>query len=182
MTDSTFGFDAAFEPRLAFDFEHPNLPVLPAGDAGRAFFAVPNPGLALYGPIGDCARFAQMLLNRGRYGEVDLLRPGTVEAMIRNQIPGIGADVWATGLHDEASWGYGLDVTCVDRWRWFDGNLKPDGCFGHSGAGGTFFWADPDNDLVALYFSTCLNIDPETIEHHWNIDLFQNLVTAAVAD
>jgi CubicO group peptidase (beta-lactamase class C family) len=180
MTRTSVGFDPIIEPNLVADFDTQVMD-FPTGDAARAMLSLPLASGGVLGSIEDCAVFAQMLLNGGSYGDATILQPATVAQMTRNQIPGIGAN-FAGHLHREASWGYGLNIVDTDRWRWFDGALPSNGAFGHSGAGGVLFWADPAYDLIGLYFSRCLDIDPETFEHHWDGDLYQNMVTAAVAD
>ncbi len=52
----------------------------------------------------------------------------------------------------------------------------------HAGLGGVGFWVDPAYDIVYLYFSHCRDVDLESGAHRWDGDLFQNMVTAAVAD
>ena len=49
------------------------------------------------------------------------------------------------------------------------------------GAGGTAFWIDPVNEIVGGYLEACIRF---TLEggHFWKYDLFQNLITSAVAD
>ena len=41
---------------------------------------------------------------------------------------------------------------------------------------------DPEQDVVGVYFATCLDMDANTGDLRWDFDLFQNLVTAAVID
>ena len=181
MTGARVGFDPAIEPNLVCNFDVQFNPDLPTGDALRALASIPSASAGVFGTIEDCAVFAQMLLNGGSYGDATILHPATVAQMTRNQIPGIGTDFIGES-HAEACWGYGLSIFDTERWRWFDGALPSNGAFTHSGLGGVTFWADPAHDLIGLYFSHCLDVDPETGEHHWDADLYQNMVTAAVAD
>jgi CubicO group peptidase (beta-lactamase class C family) len=129
---------------------------------------------------GASATFAQMLLNKGRYGDARILHPITVAQMTRNQIPGVHAEVF-NRKHVEAGWGYGANMIEIQRWPWFDGSLVPDGAFTHGGGGGTSFWVDPVRELLGVYFSFCNIRDPVTDEYMWDFDLFQNMATAAVA-
>lgn len=127
----------------------------------------------------DLATFGQMFLDSGKYANQQVLSPATVHEMTRNQIPGIGTEF--LGYHEEASWGLGWTVQHDERWRWIGGTLPPKGTFYHMGAGGMCLWVDPFNEIVGVYLSVCLEIDDD-LEHHWNLDLFQNMVTAAVVD
>ena len=47
--------------------------------------------------------------------------------------------------------------------------------------GGCSFWVDPVNEIVGVYFGVTMRVT-ELLEQIWNYDLFQNVVTAAVAD
>lgn len=69
-----------------------------------------------------------------------------------------------------------------NRWRWYSSTLAPKGAIYHGGAGGSMFWIDRVNEVVGVYLTICLDIDMDVKEHHFNFDLFQNMVTAAVAD
>lgn len=173
LRNARLGLDASFEEDAVWDFSLPVMEGGPEGDELRQGMRVPNPAWAIWGQAREYAAFAQMLLNEGCYGGARLLHPASVAHMTRNQIPGIG-----TNLHDEARWGYGTSVIDTERWRWFHGSLVTNGSFTHGGAGGTVFWVDPILDLVGVYFSHCIDRDPEL---RWDGDLFQNMVTAAVA-
>jgi CubicO group peptidase (beta-lactamase class C family) len=129
----------------------------------------------------DLARFGQMFLDKGRCAAGRILSPASVHEMTRNQIPEVGVSFF--GQEDvEASWGLGWAIQGDKRWLWSSGTLTPEGTFNHIGGGGSAIWIDPVNEIVGVYLSVCLDIDFEKMEHHWNLDLFQNMVTAAVAD
>lgn len=180
MADSYFGLRSAERTRFAErDADNPVLPALGGREDYRRFVEIPFAMGGLYATAADYAIFAQMYLNRGRYGSQRILGEACVAQMTRNQIPGIPAEF--LGPHPEGDWGYGFGIIGDDRWRMFDGSLPPNGGFGHGGLGGTAFWVDPLNDLIGIYFSVC-GIDDVREEHIWEYDLFQNLVTTAVAD
>jgi CubicO group peptidase (beta-lactamase class C family) len=128
----------------------------------------------------DLAKFAQMFLDGGICEEQRLISPATHAEMTRNQIPGIDAKLMNTSI--EASWGLGWQIQGNFRWRWGNSTLQPAGSYGHGGFGGSCFWIDPENELIGVYLSVCTDLDLEAGEHHWNLDLFQNMVTAAVTD
>lgn len=147
----------------------------------RGFLDGPNPGGGVLTSALDYAAFLQSFLNGGTYGDVRLLGPRAVEVMTTNQIPGVGT-IFFGNIHPEASWGYGFRVQHDERWRWFDGAFQPKGAFSHGGAGGTIFWADPVNDVVGVFFSTCVDIDREQGDTKMDYDLFQNMVATAIVD
>ena len=74
-----------------------------------------------------------------------------------------------------------LLVESTEKWKYWHGSLLPIGAFGHGGAGGCAFWVDPVNEIVGVYFEVTMRVTG-FLEHLWNYDLFQNAVTAAVAD
>lgn len=137
-------------------------------------------GNGLHSTAMDYAIFGQMFLNQGTYGGARILSPASVHEMTRNQIPGIGTEFFGS-VHAEASWGLGFMVQDNERWKWGNSTLSPVGTYGHGGAGGLNFWVDPANEIVGVYFSVGLDIDEEDRSIRWNFDLFQNMVTAAVA-
>ena len=139
----------------------------------------PSAAGGVYSTAMDMAIFGQMLLNRGRYGEVRMLSSAAVAEMTRNHIPGISAQ------HDgeffpEASWGFGWDIH-GDKKALQEGSLHSPQAFAHQGAGGVFFWVDPVYELVGVYFQVTLELtdDIRAKECHY---LFLNAVTAAVVD
>jgi CubicO group peptidase (beta-lactamase class C family) len=174
------GLEPSIEADFVWDFSIPWSEGAPTGEEFREALRVPHPAGTLFGRAREYAVFAQMLLNKGRYGDAQILHPVTVAQMTRNQIPGIPTEFFGH-LHDEAGWGYGANMIETQRWPWFDGSLTPDGSFTHGGGGGTSFWVDPSRDLLGVYFSFCNTRDPVTDEYMWDADLFQNMVTAAVA-
>jgi CubicO group peptidase (beta-lactamase class C family) len=180
MGDSSFGLRSTQQNRFAErDADSPVIETFGGRDSYRRFVEIPFPAGGLFATTADYAIFAQTYLNGGHYGSQRILGEASVAQMTRNQIPGIPAEF--LGPHPEGDWGYGFGIIGDDRWRMFDGNLAPNGGFGHGGLGGTAFWVDPVNDLIGIYFSVC-GIDDVREEHIWEYDLFQNLVTAAIAD
>jgi CubicO group peptidase (beta-lactamase class C family) len=106
-------------------------------------------GGGLVGTIGDYARFAQMIANKGELDGARLLSPASVEMMGTNMIPK-NVLVGSTGIgvtrFNEAV-GFGLDVMVVNDPR-AAGTLEGKGSMSWGGAAGTWFWVDPTNDLI----------------------------------
>jgi CubicO group peptidase (beta-lactamase class C family) len=183
MKDSYYVVPGSARPRI---LKYPaNSPF--AGPAGwfpglnsREFEEMPWASGGAYSTAMDLAIFGQMFLNGGMYGGVRILSRPTVEAMTRNQIPGIGAQMGAT-WHGEASWGYGWQVECEEKWKYFNGSLLALGTFSHWGIGGSALWIDPADEIVGVYMEVTMRIT-ELLEHIWNCDLFQNVVSSAVAE
>ena len=125
----------------------------------------------------DLCIFAQMLLNKGEFGGRRILSRLAVEAMTKNQIPGISA------VHDgvrfrEAGWGFSLMLS-LDK---FDetGTLRSPESYGHSGAGCSMFLVDPVNEVVAaLLYCTMKKDGDDHFERRF--DRFFNMVLSGVS-
>jgi CubicO group peptidase (beta-lactamase class C family) len=110
---------------------------------------MPSGGGGLVSTAQDYLRFAQMLLNGGKLNGVRILAPATVELMTSNHLSpqlmagefSIGSSVIRPGL----GWGYDCAV--------FSDPLEADAVVGKgtyfwAGAADTWFWIDPENDLI----------------------------------
>ena len=99
----------------------------------------------LYSTAGDYARFAQMLLNGGTLDGVDVLSRKSVELMMQNHLTQLPLPI--AGLNPGESFGLGGSVV-VDAAR--HGRLGSVGQFGWSGAAGTWYTVDREEQLVAV--------------------------------
>jgi CubicO group peptidase (beta-lactamase class C family) len=95
----------------------------------------------------DYARFAQMLANGGELDGVRVLGRKTVELMSTNHIGDREVDI-VLG----PGYGFGFGV-CVRKT--IGGSFTPGtaGSFGWGGAAGTWFFIDPKEELVGLFFT-----------------------------
>jgi CubicO group peptidase (beta-lactamase class C family) len=104
-------------------------------------------GAGMVGTIGDYARFSQMLLNRGSLEGRRYLKPETVALMTSDHIgpeTKIARDQY---YYPGASSGFGLGFavrTAQPPTGWPPGEYRWDG------AGGTFFFIDPKDELFAI--------------------------------
>jgi CubicO group peptidase (beta-lactamase class C family) len=163
-------------PDLPFGVAGPGFPVLGSREAQE----IPSANFGLFSTPLDLAVFGQMFLNRGRCDDARILSPAAVDAMTRNQIPGVRARF----VNDEVahgSWGYGFAVASPTKWKYYDGSLAPLGTLSHTGGGGAAFWIDLEHELVGSYFEVTTRLSAN-LEQLWNFDLFQNAVTAAVEE
>ena len=63
------------------------------------------------------------------------------------------------------------------------GSLDSPTAFTHQGGGGVSILVDPAYDLITIYFSVARGImSPERYRPEWSMDLFTNMVTAAVIE
>jgi CubicO group peptidase (beta-lactamase class C family) len=140
MKDTAHKIDEARNGRVATIYQ-----VSAAGLRRRQY----DDALAYYGggwglktTAEDYLRFAQMLLNGGELDGKRLLGRRTVQLMSSVQVPDT-----LPGRQPGEGWGLGVRVITDLGAR---GTWLSNGSFGWSGAMGTHFWVDPDNDLVAI--------------------------------
>lgn len=106
-------------------------------------------GGGLVGTTMDYARFAQMIANKGILDGVRILSPASVELMGTNVISKdalVASNGNGVSRFNEAI-GFGLDFMVVKNAR-EAGTLEGDGTISWGGAAGTWFWVDPENDLI----------------------------------
>jgi CubicO group peptidase (beta-lactamase class C family) len=107
----------------------------------------------------DIAKFGQMLLNRGSYGDKQFFRPETFQQMLPEPLSKVlGPD--ATG-----DWGIGT--------VWFKGEGLGEGTFGHGAASSATLRIDPKDDLVIVMTRNSAGS---------NFDKYQPKFLQAVAD
>jgi CubicO group peptidase (beta-lactamase class C family) len=122
-------------PALGLDFSKP--PTMPSGGGG------------LVSTTHDYLRFAQMLLNGGELDGVRILAPATVKLMSSNHLhANLMTGQFGIGIqHIRPGFGYGYDMAVFTNPALAD-NPVGTGTFLWDGAAGTWFWIDPQNDLV----------------------------------
>ena len=109
-------------------------------------------GGGMVGTTADYARFAQMLLNGGTLDGRRYLKPETVSLMTSDNVPpgsGIARDYYYFPSGD-SGFGLGFAVRVVAN------PPLPAGEYRWDGAGGTFFFIDPRDDM----FTVCLMASP----------------------
>ena len=181
MTDSSFVVPEHQRPRIvrrAADAPLAGPGLLGPGLTARENEETPSPGAGLYSTTRDLAVFCQTFLNGGRYGSGRLLSQPGVEAMMRNQIPGTRFEFFSSA--GDATMGYGWFVESHEKWR-PQGSLQSLGGVNHQGVGASIVWIDPARELVGVYLEVLLRM-ADDFESLWNFDLFQNAVTASIAD
>jgi CubicO group peptidase (beta-lactamase class C family) len=164
------------------DVSFPHTDAPPAFEAG---------GGGLVSTADDYLKFARMLLGKGEVDGVRLLKPETVELMTANRLtdeqraqPFLGLPFWTAQ-------GFGLGVSMIlDPANIGFLGAGPAGSFGWPGAFGTWWQADPTNDLVAIYLiQDSMPLGPEAVTQMASqerpggrlaLPMFQKLVYAAL--
>ena len=95
----------------------------------------PLGGAGLVSNLEDYQNFAKMLLQKGVFQDKRILKAETVTAMATPQ---------ESVQEGSVRWGYGVRVVVGE-------NRLPKGSYGWSGAYGTHFWIDPENEIIAIY-------------------------------
>lgn len=109
-------------------------------------------GGGLFSTVDDYLRFARMLLNKGELEGVRLLQPATVELMTRNRLTDAQRAIPFMGIPFWAGQGFGLGLSVITdpvKQAWM--GIGSQGSFGWPGAFGTWWQADPSEDMVLLY-------------------------------
>ena len=99
-------------------------------------------GGGLYGTAPDYLRFAQMLLNGGELNGRRLLSPRSVELMSSNHLT-----VVEQATYRRPGQGWGLNVSVVTNGA-ASGEAWSTGSYYWVGIAGTWFWIDPEEDLI----------------------------------
>ncbi|HEY4253292.1 MAG TPA: serine hydrolase domain-containing protein [Roseomonas sp.] len=109
-------------------------------------------GTGLTSTAGDYLRFAQMLLDRGRWGKEQVLAPRIVDWMASDHLGEGTRNTLASFDASLAGYGFGLTVAVRTRVG-VAGLLGNPGLFGWSGVFGTNFWVDPAAGLAVVFMA-----------------------------
>lgn len=168
MTDTAFWVPADKLTRAAQPWQRPDgPPMTPRFDiAVQARYE--SGGGGLVGSTLDYLRFTTMLLNGGELNGARLLGRKTVEFMTADHLGTI--PIAAPGL------GFGLGFQ-VRREAGVAGLPGSTGEYGWAGNGGTLFWIDPQERLIALYMVQVSDFDRAMLRNQ-----FRTMVQSTIAD
>jgi len=171
MKDSGFSVPQAQQGRLAQAF-----PIDPPTGDKIALIDVTTPpryesgGGGAVSTTDDYVRFAQALLNGGRLDRARLLGRTTVAFMASDHLGPISATIRRPGY----TFGLGFQVR---KDVGLDGQSGSIGEYGWAGAGGTYFWVDPKEQVVAILMTQAPG--PSRVYYR---QLFKELVQQAIVD
>ncbi len=131
-------YDDSFRHELMQGYVHDEGASMMGGVSGNA---------GLFGTANDLAKVAEMYLQNGYYGGEQVLDSASLAEFTRIQYPG-----------NENRRGLGFDKPYIDNYKNKLKDAYPavdssPSSFGHSGFTGTFFWADPVNKSLFIFFS-----------------------------
>ena len=135
---------------------------LPMGDERPPF---EGGGGGLISTADDYLTFARMLLGRGEVEGVRLLKAETVETMTANRLTAAQRQIPFMGLPFWAAQGFGLGVSTImepEKLEFMGAGSQ--GSFGWPGAFGTWWQADPAEDMVMIYLiQNSMPLEPEAV-------------------
>lgn len=153
MADTGFVLDYDQSRRLVcghiLDPETARLRAATAGERMESIF--PMGGTSFKSTASDFALFARMLLQRGSLGDVRVLKPESVDLMLSNHLPDALLEGRFPILHYVIGDGNGHGMNgmvCLDPER--AGRPVGKGTYEWGGAFGTWFWIDPEHDILCL--------------------------------
>jgi CubicO group peptidase (beta-lactamase class C family) len=155
---TNYGLDPATKQRIEADQPGENsrwarMPGFPSGAGG------------LVSIVDDYLQFARMLLGQGRAGDVRLLSHESVALMTANRLSPEQRKAPFSGLDFWAGQGFGLGVSVVDdaaRQALSPFGYASDGSFGWPGAYGTWWQADPKEDMIQIFMIQQPAADPRS--------------------
>jgi CubicO group peptidase (beta-lactamase class C family) len=142
------GGDDRFTPQM--EFEVVQEPEFDMGGGG------------LYSTAEDYLRFIRMILNRGRAGEVQVLKPETVDMMVRNNMGSNRVTLLKTNTPDSSndaeffpgvakSWGLSFQINEEKA-----PTGRPAGGLMWAGLANSYFWIDPATGIGGVYLTQIL--------------------------
>ena len=194
MNDTAFWLPKDQRGRLAKLYEAPadGGPLrdvsLPRGDAPPAF---EGGGGGLISTADDYLKFARMMLGRGEVDGVRLVKPETIDLMCANRLSEEQRGHMFLGMPFWTSQGFGLGVSMImdaQKHEWMGAGGQ--GAFGWPGAFGTWWQADPANDMILVYLiQDSMPLGPEAVTAMQSqrptgrigCPMFQKMVYAALA-
>lgn len=133
--------------------------IMDVGDASSTYATPPkflSGGGGLVSTMTDYWRFCQMLLNGGEIDGTRLCSPKTIEFMTLNHLPGskrmneISNSAFSELAPAGAGFGLGFQVTLDPAESPTIGSA---GNFSWGGAASTYFWIDPEEELIAIFMT-----------------------------
>jgi CubicO group peptidase (beta-lactamase class C family) len=109
-------------------------------------------GGGLISTADDYLKFARMMLGKGEVDGVRLVKTETVEDMTKNRLTDAQREIPFMGIPFWGGQGFGLGVSVItdaEKQAWM--GVGTNGAFGWPGAFGTWWQADPAEDMVMIY-------------------------------
>jgi CubicO group peptidase (beta-lactamase class C family) len=168
MVDTAFYVAPKKEPRLTQLYEINSSRKISLADPNNYGGSYLQPPLLEYGGAGlvgspsDYMRFAQMLLSDGRWNGKQVISASGVEMLMSNQLPP-AIQLKSGGILPpwpgvKFGFGFGGSVIIAKDTEEATGSVG-EYCWG--GWANTFFWVDPEQELVGLAFTQVISVSPD---------------------
>jgi CubicO group peptidase (beta-lactamase class C family) len=174
--------------RLKDDLSALEVAPFPLVDAPPAFC---GGGGGLISTLDDYLTFARMLLGDGEVDGVRLLKPETVALMRTNRLTPAQREIPFMGIPFWGGQGFGLGLSVIDdaeKQAWM--GIGTNGAFSWPGAFGTWWRADPQEDMILIYLiQNSMPLGPEAAAQlatgqrmgaRAALPMFQNLAYTAI--
>jgi len=135
-------------------------------------------GAGLVSTVTDYARFCQLLLNNGEWNGTHIVSADGIRQMMRNHLsPELMAERWDAGhMHFRPGFGFGYNgVVFYDPA--LAGIPVGVGTYMWDGAADTWFWVDPENDLLYVGLTQLLSYSAPGLQ-----EMTQKLIGDAILD
>ena len=132
-------------------------------------------GSGLVSTTTDYLQFAQCILNKGELNGVRLLGPRTVALMTCNHLPATLIPISFEGVEPMLGMGFGLGFgVMLDTAQ--TGVMGSVGDHGWGGYAETFFWIDPQEDMIAILMSQYQPSQTYPIRKEFRTAVYQALI------
>jgi CubicO group peptidase (beta-lactamase class C family) len=133
-------------------------------------------GSGLVSTTTDYLQFAQCILNKGELNGVRLLGPRTVEFMTCNHLPAALLPISFEGAEPMLGMGFGLGFGVMLNTAQ-TGVMGSAGDHGWGGYAETFFWIDPQEDMIAILMSQYQPSQTYPIRKEFRTAVYQALIS-----
>jgi CubicO group peptidase (beta-lactamase class C family) len=142
MNDTSFYLEADAVNRLA---EPPTT--IPPLSTVKVKAPMMSGGGGLNATTEDYFRFVEMLRGKGSYRGVEIIKPETLEAMLKDEVAtGVDRTTWFYDALPGSGFGLGFGLIPIDPRDPAKGKY-----FTWSGYAGTNMWVDPVNDITTIF-------------------------------
>ena len=145
MTDTAFKPSKSLRARLVPTMEGS---VAVVHDPGTRRMGGISGAAGLFSTADDLAAFAQMILDQGRHGDIQILSAAAIQGMVQPQPPDGALPARGLGCAIHSASG-----------NWSE--MLPPGSFGHKGFTGTLLWIDPATRTYLIVLSNRVYPDGE---------------------
>tara|TARA_R110002072_G_scaffold59158_5_gene150748 strand:- start:18413 stop:19606 length:1194 start_codon:yes stop_codon:yes gene_type:complete len=136
-------------------------------------------GGGLVSTVHDYYRFAQLLLNGGEFDGVRLLGIKTMELMASNHLPNngdltsMGQATFSETPFDGIGFGLGFSVMIDPTEAQI---LGSPGEFAWGGAASTYFWVDPEEDMLVIFLTQLMPSGSYPIRRELRVAAYQSII------